>query len=100
MRNGTKLWLDDVRPPPDKSWTWTRCYGQAQRCLLENANNITHISLDHDLGTVKTGYDVACVVEELAHDGKLTALESMTVHSANPVGVARIRQVIQKVMRP
>lgn len=43
-----KLWHDDVRRPPNGSWTWVRSNAEAQ--LLLKYANITEISLDHDLG--------------------------------------------------
>jgi hypothetical protein len=43
-----RLWHDDVRPPPDDSWTWART-NDAAKAVLE-AHPVCEISLDHDLG--------------------------------------------------
>ena len=105
-----KLWLDDVRKPP-KGWVWAINYDEAVSHLM--TGEVVEISLDHDLGmevignhkniligvesqTAKTGYDVACWIEEEVYEGRLTA-PIMYCHSANPVGKGRINQVITKV---
>lgn len=92
-----KLFLDDVRDPPDDSWTVVRT---AKECifLLENLN-FEVLSLDHDLGEdMPTGYDVAVWIEERVALMAYQAPE-IRVHSANPVGVKRIRQVIASIER-
>lgn len=47
-RVDVKLWLDDVRPPPDDTWTWATTAEQARGILLRS--NVVEASLDHDLG--------------------------------------------------
>lgn len=49
-----KLWLDDVRKPPDDSWTWCKSVEEA----LKIADKCEEWALDHDLGG------------QLAHYGK------------------------------
>jgi len=43
-----KLWHDDVRPPPDASWTWARSNGEAKDLLYNE--RVEECSLDHDMG--------------------------------------------------
>lgn len=43
-----KLWLDDVRSPPDESWEWVRTNEQAKDWLYNE--RVVECSLDHDLG--------------------------------------------------
>lgn len=45
-----KLWHDDIRRPPDDSWTWTRSNEEAKLVLLSHFDAITEASLDHDMG--------------------------------------------------
>lgn len=91
-----KLWVGDE--PPDDTWTVAKTCYEAIR-LLEMLT-FTEISLDYDLGmggskgTVKTGYDVACWIEEI---GEWRPPFIMHCHSANPVGRRRIQQVIDRV---
>lgn len=83
-----RLWLDDERPAPE-GWTLVRTAEEAIELLKQG--KVKRISLDHDLGIgFSTGYKVACFIEQAAHDGTLVPLERMFVHSANPVGKARM----------
>lgn len=86
---GAHLWLDDVRPAPG-GWAHVRTAPEAIAAI--SAGGVVAISLDHDLGDeegVGTGYDVAVWIENGAATGTLARL-IWTVHSANPVGRARM----------
>ena len=106
-----KLWVDDVRPAPD-GWVWVKSYDEAIKVLIEN--DVTDISLDHDLGMrvtgiskdgivfareveAKTGYDVACWIEQRLNDNPEWLPPLITSHSANPVGKRRIEMVARKI---
>ena len=59
--------------------------------------NVSHISLDHDLGDqdlVGSGYDVAKWIEEAAYEGKIPRLE-WRCHSANPVGRRNMEKALE-----
>ena len=86
-----KIWLDDKREPPDETWAWARDYKDA--VALMECNKIDFVSFDHDLGRGRTGYDVACKVEELAHRGAIGRF-GWDVHSQNPVGAVRIQSAM------
>jgi hypothetical protein len=45
-----KLWLDDIRQPPNNSWHWAKTVEEAIEYAQEN--EIDYMSLDHDLGAV------------------------------------------------
>ncbi|CAB4134477.1 hypothetical protein UFOVP273_96 [uncultured Caudovirales phage] len=81
-----KIYLDDERKTPDG---WVRCYWpQEVRDLIDRVGleNITHISLDHDLGDDDrgTGYDVVTYLEEMIFfDKSIKTIPEITVHSAN-----------------
>lgn len=65
-----KLFLDDYRSCPKgriKVSTYKGCID-----ILKN-NRIEELSLDHDLGEAKTGYDVICWIEtaDVQHPGGL-----------------------------
>ena len=93
----TKVWLDDVRTPPDSSWTWAQSFSQF-RWIINNQcedGQIKVISFDHDLGPVdhslgiaKDGYDC---LKWLASVRPNRYPQQVLVHSANPVGAERIR---------
>lgn len=101
-----KLWHDDIRFPPDDSWTWVRT-NQAAREILEKGE-VVEISLDHDLGLENhdphvqdadiligwdkenDGYDL--VKWMIAHN---ILPEKITIHSWNPDGAARMASALR-----
>lgn len=112
------LWLDDVRLPPI-GWDWVKTVDEAKTALL--SGKVEKASLDHDLGACEncwkeyrkqretglthewdalmpncehfgTGYTLICWMEE----NDIWPPEGVRVHSANPAGAARMRQVVMK----
>src|SRR6476469_9767278 len=98
METTIRLWLDDVRPAPD-GWTWVKTASQAR--ALFATGDVVEASLDHDLGeNVDTGYDVLAWVEKaMAHGAWYGPLPELHVHSANPVGRARMYSAIESINR-
>ena len=99
-----QIWLDDMRPIPDDGGDWIHVENAKDfKFYVENfQHNITKISFDHDLGlTEPTGYDLATWLEEKMALGKIKFLHDVefTVHSANPIGAARIDQTIESMKR-
>lgn len=99
-----KVYLDDIRTPPDNSWIIVRTYAGAADLITNNYQKITEISLDHDLGgeydgvTIhKNGYDIALLIEELAYKTKY--VPKILVHSMNPVGLGNINRCIEAIHR-
>lgn len=93
-----KLYLDDIRIGPD-GWTTIRNVFNLMN-ILEQRDDVTHLSLDHDLGeNQKTGYDVLCWIEEKVFNGQMTNVPVLTIHSANPVGRDRMKMVIKNIER-
>lgn len=86
-----RMWLDDVRTAPE-GWVWVKTYQQAITCL--EGNNVVQVSLDHDLGEEKTGYNVAQWIEERAASGNMGKI-LWSVHSANTVGRKRIEAAMR-----
>jgi len=101
-----KLWHDDIRKPPDESWTWARTNDEAI-ALLEYPG-AEEASLDHDLGhhnvdpdadpysyllrgqSEQTGMDL--VDWMIQHD---RVPEKVTIHSWNPAGAQRMIAALQ-----
>ena|SRR6185503_8226688 len=80
-----RLWIDDLRPPPDDDDVWDWAKSSAEAFQLMDMQEYDEISFDHDLGGDDTSMPVARFIEEQAHEGK-AAPPKWTVHSANPVG--------------
>lgn len=91
-----KIFLDDIRKPPDESWTLCKWPDEVIALLL--TGKVTHLSLDHDLGNddFGTGNDVVIWLEEQVYFNRLRP-PIITVHSANPVGRKKMEQGIKNI---
>ena len=97
-----KLFLDDVRKPPDD--TWILCRTAAKFCrLAHHTIEGDVLSLDHDLGLDQpTGYEVMTSLEKDVALNGLWSIEGMPeikFHSANPVGVADMERALGSIHR-
>lgn len=92
-----RLWLDDERPAPE-GWTHVRTAGEAIEVIA--TGGVVEVSFDHDLGVAEagTGYELAVWIEERAATGEIAEL-NWAVHSANPVGRARIEAAMRSAER-
>lgn len=92
-----KIYLDDLRPAPDG---WVRAYWPEDVVVLLSQGTVTELSLDHDLGDDArgTGYDVICWIEEAVVTRGFTP-PKISIHSANPVGKARMERGIAAIER-
>lgn len=88
-----KIWVDDIREPPD-GWAWCLTSQQAIN-WLEVANRgvifIEEMSLDHDLG----GDDTTRPIVLWMCENNFWPTE-VYVHSANPVGVQWLEGMIER----
>ena len=99
MKNGIKVWLDDIRPMRI-GYDLHVYTAQAAIAALETGT-VEEISLDHDLGLeteVGSGYQVACWIEEAAYLNKIPKLV-WYIHSQNGVGAANMRRALQNADR-
>jgi hypothetical protein len=95
-----ELWLDDCRDPTffgHSGWFWVTTAAEAINVL--STGRVTIASFDHDLGFLEdgedeeSGYDVICWLES---NPEFWPPEGVSVHSSNPVGAARMQQVIDR----
>jgi hypothetical protein len=92
-----KVYLDDVRQAPEG---WHQCVTAWEVIdLFNSGEKITHLSLDHDLGPEKsgTGYDVCLYLMEKVFENPSFPLPHTLIHSANPVGVQHMNQVLSRI---
>ena len=83
-----KIFLDDIRFPPDNSWTIVRNYNEFVETIsyfIENNINIDVISFDNDLGEELEGYDCAKWLVE-----NNIVIPEIRIHSKNTVAVENI----------
>lgn len=94
-----KVWLDDERPCPAG---WVACRWPAEVIALLETGNVTHLSLDHDLGedssyaNPRTGMDVVTWLEE-AVVVRGFKLPLCSVHSMNPVRAPIMRRILARL---
>lgn len=97
-----KLWVDDQiddKSTPDRhtpvGWVGAKTPTSAIRLL--KTGKVTHVDLDHDLGdnVLGNGYTVCLFIEKMAFLGKLPKIV-WNVHSANPVGRAKMEHALRK----
>jgi hypothetical protein len=95
-----KIWVDDIRTPPDKTWTWVKSSRETIRYMtnwkIAQARGwvdgpIDVMSLDHDLG----GEDTTRYIVLWCCNHDWWPVE-VIVHSANPVGVEWLEGMIER----
>lgn len=96
-----KLWIDDIREAP-RDYVWIKGTNIALRFIRMHAADIELIDLDHDAGDyVKEGGDYIGILRELErltrspHHRMDFSHIKFRLHSANPVGVANMRAIIE-----
>ena len=90
-----KLFVDDIRNPPDDSWVVVRSYDEAVGMVSRNGIAF-EMSLDHDLGEGPTVHEFVKWLVNHVLDGndEFPSDFSYHVHSANPVGILNIRGLL------
>lgn len=92
-----KLWIDDIRPAPDESWTVARTVTSAIEFVSIFGDSLVEISFDHDisyqleLNGVSRPYPSPETFVPVARYAALyyrgnEAKVKIRVHSANPTG--------------
>lgn len=96
-----RIWIDDVRPMPKGFDKHFKSYREAYMFLMAHGDVVTHISFDHDLGSMdpkQTGYELARAIERWASKHLITRM-TWAVHSANPVGKKNIEAAMKSAER-
>ena len=93
-----KVFLDDYRETPTG---WVRAFWPDEIVRLLETGNVTHLSLDHDLGDDRrgTGYDVLPVIERMIHSGELKQLPEIIAHTSNPAAKQKVELAITAIKR-
>lgn len=93
-----KIWVDDIRTPPDDSWNWYKTSTSLIADMANWRNNwnrisdvVKVISLDHDLGGEDTTRGIVLAFCEW-NDWPV----EVRVHSANPVGRQWLEGMIER----
>jgi len=110
-----KLWVDDIRPAPDKSWTVVRTVTSAINALYHFSSEISEISLDHDIShyenldetdvdqktyaCAETFLPVAIAIGLIRNQGMYLIWgvkwePKVTIHSSNPDGGENMQGIL------
>lgn len=96
---GIKVYLDDERPTPP-GWIGVKTPKEVIK-LLKN-KNVTHLSLDHDLGDdikIGTGYDVLNWIEEQVFTNDKFKCPKINIHTANPSAMRKMTLALKSIKR-
>ena len=97
-----KLWIDDMRRPPDTSWLWCRTVNGAKSAIRTYESNMRDdtitIDLDHDAGEYAAfgGGDHIKILNWLEDEGIVDTGYFFHIHSQNPVGIENMRHIIKR----
>lgn len=86
-----RLFVDDMRDPPDGTWTVARTYLEAVTIL--EGGSVEKLSLDHDLGVYEEAN--GCDIAQWMVDNTVEWPHTIIIHTANPLG----REDIEAVLR-
>ena len=92
-----KVFLDDERIAPDG---WVQARWPDDVINLLKSGNVTHLSLDHDLGDDQhgTGYDVLLWIEQEVALHRFVPPE-VTIHTANPAARQRMLAAVDSIIK-
>jgi hypothetical protein len=112
----TKLFVDDERDPRDwlphmhwfgdrdiaepDDWVWAKTVRQAIEAL--ERNDVTEVSLDHDLGegaNVGSGYDVLLWIEARAALDETYRPPVIHIHTSNTGTLSRMEAAVEGIER-
>lgn len=108
-----KLWIDDIRTPPDDSWHICRDVSSAIRALDMFYADVDEINLDHDIshqvsvGGMSRPYPCTETFEAVAryitrlklyvHASGMKWNPAIRLHTSNSVGAYKMRAILDDV---
>lgn len=95
-RKPLKVFLDDVRKPPTG---WELAITASYCIKLLERNDVTAISLDHDLGLEdENGYDVLLWIEEQVFTENYIPPE-INIHTSNPSARLKMKLASERIIK-
>lgn len=93
-----KIYLDDERPAPD-GWVLVKNATECLELLALKKGEIEELSLDHDLGTYATGYDVLLCIEYAVVHYDYKPPGKIHIHTANSSARPRMEQAVESIYK-
>lgn len=88
-----KVWIDDIRPMPKGYYIWIKRVDEAIDFIVIHKNEISLLDLDHDAGDYSCyGGDYIKILDWMEEKGISIPI---SIHSRNPCGVRRMKQIIE-----
>lgn len=94
-----KIFIDDIRNPPDETWKVARTPDEAIYEINKNKGNINIISFDHDLGEDNNGKSLTTREVVLWMIKEEINADKYIVHSSNPVGREWLEGMINRYLK-
>jgi hypothetical protein len=92
-----KVYMDDERATPVG---WYRTYTVEQTIEQLKTRQVSHLSLDNDLGVgFQEGYKVLDWLEEEVHDDHSFPIPEITIHSSNEGRKPYMKLALQKIQQ-
>lgn len=92
-----KVYLDDIRSPLPSYSDWDVIVRNYESCIkILQTGKVTELSLDHDLGTEKTGYDVLLWIEFHVVEENFKP-PIIWIHTSNPVAQEKMILAVEKI---
>ena len=92
-----KVYMDDERHTPEG---WERTFTVEQTIKLLETRQVTHLSLDNDLGWgQQEGYKVMDWLEETVFNDMTFPMPEVTIHSSNAARVEYMQRVLKSIER-
>lgn len=90
-----KIYMDDERVTPEG---WMRTYTVEETITQLETRQVTHLSLDNDLGEgLLEGWNVIDWLEEQVYNDPTFPLPEVTIHSANASRVEYMQRALRSI---
>ena len=91
------VYMDDTRQAP---WGWVRTFTVEETIKHLESRQVTHLSLDNDLGEGQTeGYKVLDWLEETVYNDTTFPMPIVTIHSSNATRVEHMKRALLSIER-
>jgi hypothetical protein len=92
-----KVYMDDERVTPEG---WVRTYTVEQTIEKLETRQVSHLSLDNDLGEgLQEGYKVLDWLEETVYNDHSFPMPEVSIHSANASRVQYMKRALDAIER-